>query len=430
MDEIMVSIVCITYNHEKYIRDAIEGFLNQKVNFRYEILIHDDVSSDSTAEIIKKYEKQYPGIICGLYETNNQYSKIGVLLLKDIYKKCRGKYIAICEGDDYWIDCNKLQLQVDYMENHEDCTLLMHDGIKIDCKEGTVKAMCPYDSEQDLSAKDLILQRQIPTASFMCRRCIRNIDDFFYKSGMGDYPAQLYCLTKGRVHYFNRIMSAYRHMHEGSWTKNIHCNIKNTIHHFCDMWDFLREYDTYTDSKYSKYIISRGQSCITQILNLTATLDNFHMEHFFDLDDCDNREKFYYSEIRRIYMQTYDENYLDDEIRNMALRRKNIVIMGAGNYGAMVAKQLRNKGIEFDGFVVSKSDGISQDYMGKPKWLIDTLPFISEEKRDFGVIVAINPVIWHEIADTLEQYKIEHWRCLYLMRDYRNGKVSKLDKQI
>lgn len=419
MDEILVSIVCITYNHEKYIRDAVQGFLNQKVNFQYEIIIHDDVSNDSTATIIREYEKQYPNLIHGLYETTNQYSKVGILLLKDIYKKCRGKYIAICEGDDYWIDCNKLQLQVDYMENHEDCMLLMHDGIIIDCKEGTVRAMCPFDSEQDLSAKDLILQRQIPTASYMFRNTIRLIDDFFYKSGMGDYPAQLYCLTRGKIHYFNRIMSAYRHMHEGSWTENVHGNLKNTFHHFCDMWDFLRTYNGYTHGKYSKYIISRGQSCISQILNLSETIENVYREQFLHTIGCDDGILDYYGEIRRIYMQTYNENYLDDAIRSMARQCDRIVIMGAGDLGAMTAKQLRNNEIEFDGFVVSKGDRAVQHYMGKPKWLFDSLPFISEENERLGVIVAINPVIWYEIADTLEQYRIRNWCCPYLMREYQ-----------
>ena len=116
-NEILVSICCITYNHEKYIRDAIEGFLMQKTDFPFEVLIHDDASTDGTADIIREYETKYPDIIKPIYQTENQYSKGIKISATYNYPRAKGKYIALCEGDDYWIDPYKLQKQVDFLEH-------------------------------------------------------------------------------------------------------------------------------------------------------------------------------------------------------------------------------------------------------------------------------------------------------------------------
>ena len=117
-DNITVSICCVTYNHEKYIEQALKSFLEQKVDFKYEILIHDDASTDKTADIIRKYEKLFPDIIKPIYQSVNQYS-IGITNVTQRYNfpRAKGKYIAICEGDDYWTDKHKLQRQVAILES-------------------------------------------------------------------------------------------------------------------------------------------------------------------------------------------------------------------------------------------------------------------------------------------------------------------------
>jgi glycosyltransferase involved in cell wall biosynthesis len=112
----LVSICCITYNHEKYIQQCLEGFLIQKTTFLFEILIHDDASTDRTADIIREYETKYPDIIKPIYQTENQYSKGVIVSAVYNWPRAKGKYIALCEGDDYWIDSYKLQKQVDFME--------------------------------------------------------------------------------------------------------------------------------------------------------------------------------------------------------------------------------------------------------------------------------------------------------------------------
>ena len=124
----LVSIVCITYNHERFIRDALDGFVMQKTNFPFEILINDDASTDKTADIIREYEAKYPNLFRCVYQTENQWGKKDVC--RDIlYPMIRGQYVALCEGDDYWTDPLKLQKQVDFMESHPDFYICFHPVI-------------------------------------------------------------------------------------------------------------------------------------------------------------------------------------------------------------------------------------------------------------------------------------------------------------
>lgn len=120
MADPLVSIICITYNHEPYIRQCLDGFMMQKTNFRFEVLIHDDASTDNTANIIREYEAKYPDIIKPIYQKENQYSKGVKIGQTYLYPNAKGKYIAECEGDDYWTDPLKLQKQVDVLEVNED----------------------------------------------------------------------------------------------------------------------------------------------------------------------------------------------------------------------------------------------------------------------------------------------------------------------
>src|SRR5690625_43209 len=126
----LVSITCRTNNLEKFIRNAIEGILMQKTTLPFELIIHDDVSTDSTTDIIRDYESKYPHIIKPIYQEENQYSKGIKIGVKYIHPQIKGKYYAICEGDDYWIDPLKLQKQVDILEGNDEVGIV-HTGFKI-----------------------------------------------------------------------------------------------------------------------------------------------------------------------------------------------------------------------------------------------------------------------------------------------------------
>ncbi len=119
----VVSIICLAYNHEKYIREALDGFVMQKTDFPFEIVMHDDASTDDTAAIIREYEARFPGLFKPIYQTENQYTQEKGRVTKIVFNAAKGKYIALCEGDDYWTDPLKLQKQVDFMEKHSHISL-------------------------------------------------------------------------------------------------------------------------------------------------------------------------------------------------------------------------------------------------------------------------------------------------------------------
>lgn len=120
-DSILLTIRCLVYNHEPYLRQCLDGFVMQKTNFRFRAVVHDDASTDGSAQIIKEYAEKYPEIIFPIYEEENQFSKGDGSLRRIINKYTMvSKYMAYCEGDDYWTDPNKLQMQVDYLESHPD----------------------------------------------------------------------------------------------------------------------------------------------------------------------------------------------------------------------------------------------------------------------------------------------------------------------
>lgn len=216
----LVSVKCMTYNQEKYISQCIDGFLMQKTTFPFEIWIHDDCSSDNTTDIVLAYAKKYPKIIKPILEDENQYSKPEPgAHHKKIDAAIKGKYIAFCEGDDYWIDENKLQMQVGYLESHSDYTMSFHNAVIKDLYANTEREFNPKNFTQ-LSVNDIINCWRIPTASIVIRRDVYE-KKMVIKPGyvQGDIIIHMAAFDSGNIKYFNNIMSVYRYGCEGSATE-------------------------------------------------------------------------------------------------------------------------------------------------------------------------------------------------------------------
>ena len=131
---VIVAIECLVYTHKPYLRQCLDGFVMQKTNFKFVAVVHDDCSTDGSQEIIREYEEKYPDLIKPIYEKENQYSKKDGSLIRVIHESLKAfdtKYIALCEGDDYWIDSLKLQKQVDFLDTHTDIGLCYTDYKKI-----------------------------------------------------------------------------------------------------------------------------------------------------------------------------------------------------------------------------------------------------------------------------------------------------------
>lgn len=220
----MVSIICNTYNHEEYIADAIEGFLMQKTNFKFEVLIHDDASTDNTASIIREYEKEYPDIIKPIYQTENQHSQKIAIMRTFQYPRVRGKYIALCEGDDYWTDENKLQKQYDAMEIHPEVDMCAHRALKIFCNTNEVEELAPECEDTIIPVEKVIDAKNIlvATASLFYRSCInKNLPEFRKFTDL-DYTIRVHGSLKGGILYLNDCMSVYRVLScEHSFTSTI-----------------------------------------------------------------------------------------------------------------------------------------------------------------------------------------------------------------
>lgn len=257
MEDILVSIHCTTYNHEKYIEDAIESFLMQKTDFKFEVLIHDDASTDRTAEIIREYEKQHPNLIKPIYQTVNQKSKgqsIGELNLK----RAKGKYIAICEGDDYWTDPYKLQKQVDYMEKNPECSLIVHGGYVVNASDKhVISKNRPYKGNKIFHTEEIIEGDGglfLTNSMLYPRKYINNRPDFYNKAPVGDYPLAIYLSLLGTVNYIDEFMSAYRTGVSNSWTERNTSTINKRIEHYKRIAVMLDEINQYTNGKYENAI--------------------------------------------------------------------------------------------------------------------------------------------------------------------------------
>jgi glycosyltransferase involved in cell wall biosynthesis len=234
-DEIKVSICCLAYNHENYISTCINGFLMQKTNFVFEVLIHDDASTDKTANIIKEYEQKYPDIIKPIYQTENQYSQ-GVSVTSTFnYPRAKGKYIAICEGDDYWTDPNKLQIQIDLLEKYSldfsfHAAEILKYGIK-DIKKD--KSVYYYGDEiKLLSATDILKKNGqnigTPVASFVFKKelidRLRVEHPSFYSNKISHSFLILWAAYCSKILYVPRYMSVYRNAHIESWSYRMKSN--------------------------------------------------------------------------------------------------------------------------------------------------------------------------------------------------------------
>lgn len=255
-----VSIICNTYNQAKYIGQALDGFLMQKTDFPFEVLVHDDASTDGTDRIIKKYAEKHPDIIFPIYETENQWSKGVSISQKLQYPRVRGKYIALCEGDDYWTDPQKLQKQYAAMEANPDCNMCAH-GAMVTCNEKTVTYINPSKTDCILSANDVILGggQYIATASLFYRKNLIENPMQFLRICHMDYMLQMYGAMDNGIIYLHDIMSVYRQMTASSWSKNVEKNPEKYKNHLRRMISVLELMDEETECKYSE--------SITQVIN-------------------------------------------------------------------------------------------------------------------------------------------------------------------
>lgn len=258
-NEILVSICCTAYNHEKYIEQALEGFVMQQCNFKFEILVSDDASTDNTASIIKRYESNYPYLFQVFYLNENQYSKGNKPLFNILFPATKGKYIALCEGDDYWTDPLKLQKQVDFLEENEEYSMCFTNRSVLD-ENNILKSFAPL--ERDYNVVNVLEGFVAHTLTIM----FRNTDAIVKKStsfifNVGDRPLTYFCSLAGKVKLLKDDTAVYRYNGLGAWSSKkddnlVYQNLKN-----------LKQFHTLVGiNNYQYLLVSASNNFLSNIL--------------------------------------------------------------------------------------------------------------------------------------------------------------------
>ncbi len=225
MTQPLVSICCLTYNHKNCIGKAIESFLMQKTDFPVEILIHDDASDDGTTLIIRKFQQENPEIVRLLIQPENLFSKgksLYEIYTQIVFPQAKGKYLAICEGDDYWTDPLKLQKQIDFMQNHPDYSISFHrvgfvGGAEVDFEEHNKFYSHLFGQKNGFTFQDLIKENFIANCSVVYRNCNSDFPDLFKTLAFPDWPIHLVFAQKGKIHFLDEIMAHHAVTAQGTW---------------------------------------------------------------------------------------------------------------------------------------------------------------------------------------------------------------------
>ena len=278
--KIMVSICCGTYNHGKYIRQALDSFINQKTNFNYEILVIDDASTDDTPDILRDYEKRYPKLIRVIYNKKNMYST-GARVFTRMFELSKGKYISYCDGDDYYIDLNKIQKQFDYMEAHPDCGVVASNYKTYNDITGKFKKS--HLKEKDYSVEEIIEgdgAMFATSSTFLRKSSVTALNKFYYISPFEDYVSLLNISLTSKIHVLSDYMSVYRINAVNSITTKAKTGdvVKVRKYLLAEATKMFNEFDKCTSFKYqrsTRYVLLKNEFIVAVLeKNFSKIKDN------------------------------------------------------------------------------------------------------------------------------------------------------------
>ena len=408
--DIMISVIMPAYNHEKYIKAAIESVLNQKTDFKIEMLIHDDASTDNTPAIIKEYEEKYPTIIKATYEKENQSTKTN-LRRKLLGQKISGKYFAYLETDDYWQDNGKLQMQVDFLETHEDYSMCMHSAMQRNDVTGETKLLATFPEDGTYSQKDQILAglgTNYPSlASFVFRTAyLKNMPDLFWDEGIGDYALRQYYASQGKVYYFKKPMSVYRTSLPQSYMGRLRQNSDFYNSYTIKNIRFFEKFDDYTKKQFSDIL---EKKIISDYLGFCSSIEEESglkkaKESGLDLKKID------------ICYKCLSLKQPNTRLKFFCKKSKHIFIYGISRLGIHCKKQLEHMKINFEGFVVSDGQNKPEEIDGKS---IFYLSDVLKKWNDPGFLLAVQPINENAILDILENLHIKNYYSPYAIQNFK-----------
>ena len=288
-----VSVFVTTYNHKNYIRQCLDSMIAQKTDFFFEIIVRDDASTDGTSDIVREYGERYPGIVIPYICEINHHSRG---LTNESYKKMfgmsRGKYIANCEGDDFWTDPEKLQIQTDYLEAHPDCTLCITASHYAN-PDGTLKEGKTFRTDtvsRDVTTEEIINGWVAASNTVVFRRASMEEDVIIPFRGTcvnEDYARMVYLAMKGKVHYIDRLTGAYRIGNPGSFSSDTRTNPEAYRERTLEFANMLDRMDAYYGGRYTDLI--------------RRVRDQALFDMYANLEDRENMKK---------YLHAYDDSPL------------------------------------------------------------------------------------------------------------------------
>jgi len=409
---IKVTVFMVTYNHEQFIAQAIESVVMQKTSFLYELVIAEDCSTDRTKEIILEYYAKYPEIIRPIFnETNigmnNNFAKIT--------SECSGEYIAILDGDDYFIDPNKLQKQVEFLDHNLDCVMCWHE-IKVFSEYGLFESYVTHNNsrnKQTFPIENLILSRYVPTVSIMFRNnVVRSMPDWSFKLPMCDYPLFLNLAHHGNIGYVEGAMAARRYHIGGVWSMKALMYKRRNLKKYIEVYLQFNKDTNYYYDKYIQYAI---------LFDLLSLLEEYKVEG-------------------DITQEQMIVEILDEMCDNIGLKNEytdcNLAIFGTGKASEVLTKRLDC----LKGYIYLYVDNnpLTWDKMfnGVP---IKSPSFLVESKKEYGnVVVIVASMYYEEISKQLTEMglveDVDYFNGAYMEKfleyNNRNLKETRIEEKI
>ena len=257
-----VSVCMITFNQEAYIAQAIESVMMQETNFDYELVIGEDYSTDRTREICVEYGKKYPNKIRLILNERNLGPKANFI---QTWFMCNGQYIAILEGDDYWVASRKLQKQVDFLDSHPDYSICFTRTVCYDEDTGKEVSSLPPEryQKETLTIEELLGCNFIPDCSVMYRKGLfKDFPNWYYSIEIGDWPIHLMNAKHGKIAYLDEAMATYR-IHSTSYSANK--NVVDQLHMTIEVYELISPYLDYKYASLIRELISGIYQTLAQI---------------------------------------------------------------------------------------------------------------------------------------------------------------------
>lgn len=407
----LVTIWCTSYNFGMYLKSAFDSFLMQETSFGYKVFVYDDASTDNSAEIIRDYIDRFPELFDAYLSPVNLYKTPERQELFDKLRKtkCHGKYIAYCEGDDYWTDPYKLQKQISFMEENPEVVLTGHASQIDNCETGVMESFHPMDHSGYMSPSDVIMPEIgiLHTASTIYRKDIAVFDSDFPRADVGDYPSMLHALSKGLIYYFDDEMSVYRYRHAGSWSSATEKNPKSFSSHVLTMVRFLDKYDCYTSYKFHEHIKRRMIWWVMRCGYLNSELTSIDFMNMLDeIVETGGFEEKYVNALRRSYALMSGQYLFEIEERNRINQFEHIVIMGVGGYPEKAKKLMENNQIICEGYVLPDGREYDSDILMEKQCHMKDYP---HDMNETFIVIGLVIKAQQEVNDELEKYNTKNY---------------------